>query len=239
MKACFSGWPHRVLLPLLRRPLLIEGRPYRLFLLSSLCVFALPVASFCLLFCTAATSVRPACASPAPSVLSCTADLLRAVALRPGTGHIATTVPELRKALCDGRGGQRAELFAVRGAEARQNCFRAATRRRRKICGARIVISVSVVRFGMAVALRGLPQATRRCGSPSHTIHRTWSAHAVCATARSPKCLNCETVGRQGEPAVRRTEFAPLAGSRRVPGALHRRPRAGSVMSSLRKTLTL
>jgi hypothetical protein len=45
------------------------GRPYRLFLLSSLCVFTLPAASSCFIFLALPVLSAPCLCFPAPPVL--------------------------------------------------------------------------------------------------------------------------------------------------------------------------
>jgi hypothetical protein len=134
-----------------------------------------------------------------PRHLFCTPppDLPRAAALRSGAGHIATTVPEVRKALCRlaWRAAHQTGPAALKGAAPKlfQCCDPPATKNWRDPNG-RIGKPLP---FGTAVALQGLAQAMRSGSALSQTIRRTRSAADMCATVRSPKCLNCETVARQ------------------------------------------
>jgi hypothetical protein len=202
MKARLPGWPLRALLCWPRRAL-SYGLDRSLFFLpcaSSRCLFF----SACL--CVPAPPVLPlpACASPrhlwfpALPVLPVLPVLSRATALLPGTGHIATTVPALRKALCHRRWPSMrvAARHALRGVVQKllQVCDSPGTG---KFTGPE-TLRRQLLRWPQPCRRMGLDRGLRGASSSAAWDSKEGAAITMWATAPRPKCLNCETPPTHG-----------------------------------------
>jgi hypothetical protein len=206
---------------------------------SSLCVFALPAFFFLLVrpraICASPTCFcfpdllllpRPARASPRHLYCPVLPVLSRAIKLLPGAGHIATTVPEIRKALY--RRAWQAVRPAARSVlrDAAQKLLQAcdspgtANLRGRKHCAGKYFRPVFLPSH---TARR---KAVRRHGRLVPGSSKNELAAAMWVTAQSPKCLNCETPPQtvvceaNGRPRAGATRIAVVRDTgRSVPGA--------------------